>query len=1354
MKNIFTIILLSAIVLTFGGCKEAPTVPAGFQSNTVVPSDVGYSYIEVFDIFPANGATGVYNNTTCSVVFTGAFDPATISAGISISSALSGAMTEGAGNDYTLATAPGNTIVTITFVNGYSPIPAGDTITVSVNASLQDMNGTAVNNPGSWSFTVAAASDTTNPLDTGVLPTNGSTGISRTAPGISITFDEDIDPSTINSTTFTLEAGGNPVSANLSYNGGTDTATLTPLVVLDQNTLYTVTVTNGVKDLAGNQYAGTSWTFTSENIFIDPEAGAPTVSDGPTVHSVGTTSVDISWTVDEAADYILHYGEGDDTVNNVSDAAFIASRNITLNPPLTAATRYWYYIDYNDEAGNAGAPTAVTQFNTLSNEALAAQYFELHTGVSNEHTVTAATATPLVGNTGVFLAWKSNGGNDHIYGQLIDSTAAKQWNGGNPEPIFTEGGQDYTVRGISNDGIDGAIVLATRGGGNVYAKRLDSAGNLDWGYTELDTGLLITASAGTRASAVPVYAGIVTVLASGTTEHESASTMANPWFDQDLDLTALVDSDIIMDETNHDGTTLDMATGTQDFRHIAGQTANVIGAGDTWFIGDATQTTSFLATDHTLRSTATHNNGAAIIVSPNGWTPPGWLGVGDIVESSGNYARITAGPAAVNFTADRIDFGTMTADVVNHLADASADFTAPAVVIGDLVEETVSSSYAFVTAVSATDLTLDADIFPNGNEAYEVSSTVSSGTADAIPTVNHLTDAGADFLTDGVAINDIAVNLSTGATATITGVLPTDLTLSANIFSVGSETYAVVTAASPIHSGNAGSPALNTLFDYTATWTGIPVAINDLAVEPVGPSYAKVTAVTDTVLTLNGNIFPLGTENFEIYDEYDNTIPASPTIEPFYEITVNWNISVADSDTVNFYDYTGTTGTAEAPPLNPLYDNDVDFTVAGVLATYIALNYTDMAIDPNAATITGTFGDRALGLDANIFADNENFTIISFALNNIDASHIVDNGLADAGVGVLNDAAETFTGIPVQAGDVVYNLTAGTSSMVTVVAANTLTLEDSTINFANNDRYIIVRRRGVLYVWEEGGNVRGRIMTLDDAPPVEMRAAWNIAGGSNPIAISDSLGNALIAYVDGGGEVRVRKLDGAGGLVWNTEVDTQTASNETLIDIQSDNNGGIVLLYQLATNSLRVQRINSAGARQWGANGTTATAAANTEQSFRYDSGNDYALVGYTTAPNVRVCRVDAANSDEIQLTNLLSTQQGATIYLDTSNDEALVFWEDARFNTTVGVGVFGMKLINTDLTTYSRDATWNANSSGTNDTDGVSIIFNNYNEYGGQPLLIPYNNGDAAMLIWEDYRVNTEQANLYFYPAIEGYTP
>lgn len=79
---------------------------------------------------------------------------------------------------------------------------------------------------------------------------------------ISITFSETMDPSTINTTTFSLKQGTKTVLGTVGYSG--TTATFTPSVSFTAGMMYSATITSGAKSAAGISLAvNTTWNFTT-----------------------------------------------------------------------------------------------------------------------------------------------------------------------------------------------------------------------------------------------------------------------------------------------------------------------------------------------------------------------------------------------------------------------------------------------------------------------------------------------------------------------------------------------------------------------------------------------------------------------------------------------------------------------------------------------------------------------------------------------------------------------------------------------------------------------------------------------------------------------------------------------------------------------------------------------------------------------------------------------------------------------------------------------------------------------------------------------------------------------------------
>jgi hypothetical protein len=86
---------------------------------------------------------------------------------------------------------------------------------------------------------------------------------------ITATFNEGMDPSTINESSFTVKNGGVTVEGDVTYSG--TTASFAPIDGLVRNATYTATMHKGVKDPAGNAMIDDHiWTFKSITDIIAP----------------------------------------------------------------------------------------------------------------------------------------------------------------------------------------------------------------------------------------------------------------------------------------------------------------------------------------------------------------------------------------------------------------------------------------------------------------------------------------------------------------------------------------------------------------------------------------------------------------------------------------------------------------------------------------------------------------------------------------------------------------------------------------------------------------------------------------------------------------------------------------------------------------------------------------------------------------------------------------------------------------------------------------------------------------------------------------------------------------------------
>ncbi|WCB95822.1 hypothetical protein DSM104299_04573 [Baekduia alba] len=225
------------------------------------------------------------------------------------------------------------------------------------------------------------------PQVTGGAPAAGETGVAPTA-AITATFDRELDPSTVDGDSVTLETGDAAVAADVAWDRATRTITVTPDALLAANALYTLTLGTGLRSWAGDGLAAAvTRSFT-------PGAGAPPTLTA-TTPADGATTVPVDASVTATANRALD----PDTVTastatlRAGAAAPVAAavaydaetRTIALAPDaaLTEATTYTVTLDGVQAEGGAPLATTSWTFTTSTNLSVSAQSpAPLATGVS------------------------------------------------------------------------------------------------------------------------------------------------------------------------------------------------------------------------------------------------------------------------------------------------------------------------------------------------------------------------------------------------------------------------------------------------------------------------------------------------------------------------------------------------------------------------------------------------------------------------------------------------------------------------------------------------------------------------------------------------------------------------------------------------------------------------------------------------------------------------------------------------------------------------------------------------------------------------------------------------------------
>ncbi|MHB9055942.1 MAG: Ig-like domain-containing protein [Paludibacteraceae bacterium] len=218
---------------------------------------------EVITTNPLNGATNVVTNKIVTATFNETMQPSTI-------------------NESTFYVKNGSTLIPgqVTFsgvtavFTPASSLEANTVYTATVTRSAKDLMGNVMKKDYTWSF------------NTGVIPkvilTDPVEGASDVALNKAVTadFSTAMNAATINTTNFILKQGTTTVAGVVTYLGVR--ATFTPTLSLLPNKVYTATITNDVKDVAGNSMKNdTTWSFSTGLLPIvtvtDPLNGAVNV---------------------------------------------------------------------------------------------------------------------------------------------------------------------------------------------------------------------------------------------------------------------------------------------------------------------------------------------------------------------------------------------------------------------------------------------------------------------------------------------------------------------------------------------------------------------------------------------------------------------------------------------------------------------------------------------------------------------------------------------------------------------------------------------------------------------------------------------------------------------------------------------------------------------------------------------------------------------------------------------------------------------------------------------------------------------------------------------------------------------
>lgn len=299
-----------------------------YSSASLAFTNVDNQSPYVFNASPASNSTQIQPNQVIVVTFS---EPISQSAGNFI------LLSDSGGNLVSGALSWGKD--SLSFQPGMSLI-YGMTYMVTVKSGIKDLSGNSMTSDYSFSFTILATPDSTAPAILSTTPVNAFTGY-NIDNAIYITFTENIDTSTVNAANVSLTQNGASVSFTLS--SYQDKAILTPSSSLLSGTLYTVVLSQSIKDLAGNTMTGDYiLNFTTALDLNGPRI----VSRFPKLNSIGhSINAPISVTFDKsiiAASVNSSSFYMNDGSTNITGTVSVVGQTATFTPSarLTANTTY------------------------------------------------------------------------------------------------------------------------------------------------------------------------------------------------------------------------------------------------------------------------------------------------------------------------------------------------------------------------------------------------------------------------------------------------------------------------------------------------------------------------------------------------------------------------------------------------------------------------------------------------------------------------------------------------------------------------------------------------------------------------------------------------------------------------------------------------------------------------------------------------------------------------------------------------------------------------------------------------------------------------------------------------------
>jgi hypothetical protein len=415
---------------------------------------------------PVNEATNIALNTALSSTFNVEMDPASI-------------------NTSTFTLKHGTTAVAgATNYNGmtasFDPaedLAANTLYTATLSTGATNKSGVGSGRNYVWTFTTGTIADIVLPAVSAISPAENETGVALNH-SIVIEFSEAMDKTTINTSTVLVKRGSETVEGTVTYSG--TAATFTPAVDFQPNTVYSVTLTTGAKDLAGNAIAtnlvSSFTTGAAADVTLPRVNATDPLADATGIARNKIVSLTFSETMDETTinGETFFLKQGSSSVEGTLSYEGMTA-NFTPSNVLAASTTYTATITTGakDRAGNALAADVVWEFTTGGTTSLA----PVNLGTSGNYVILAQSAI-------------NNNPTSAITGDVGLSPAATSYITGLALTAATGYATSTQVTGkvYAADMADPTPINLTTAVGDMVAAYNDAAGRPSPDFLELGTG--------------------------------------------------------------------------------------------------------------------------------------------------------------------------------------------------------------------------------------------------------------------------------------------------------------------------------------------------------------------------------------------------------------------------------------------------------------------------------------------------------------------------------------------------------------------------------------------------------------------------------------------------------------------------------------------------------------------------------------------------------------------------------------------------------------------------------------------------------------------------------------------------